>query len=325
MKLRRRQFQCLVAGAVAFLAIPCLALAQAYPTKAVYLIVPFGPGGQADILARLLGQSLSDRLGQPVIIDNRLGAGSNIGTEAVVRAPPDGYTLLLANSSNVINTTLYDKLNFDFIRDIAPVATIATAPGVMVVAPEFPAKTVLEFVAYAKANPAKVAMATAGSGSGPHILGEMFRMMAGVDMVPIPYRSSVPALADLMGGQVQVMFDTLPSSIEFIKAGKLRALGVATAKRIEQLLEVPTIGEFVSGYEGVTWGGIGAPKNTAPEIIDKLNKEVAMALADPKLKARITELGATVFVTSPADFAKLIVRDTEKWGKVIRAANIKAD
>jgi tripartite-type tricarboxylate transporter receptor subunit TctC len=326
MKLHRRQFLRIAASAVALPALSGIASAQTYPKQPVRIIVGFGPGGAADIVARLLGHQLSEQLGQPFIIENRPGAAANIATEAVLRAPPDGHTLLLAQSGNAINASLYDRLNFDFVRDIAPVATISLVGGVMEVNPSFSAKTVPEFVAYAKANPGKITMATAGNGSVPHIWGELFKMMAGVDLVPVPYRGgSGPALSDLIGGQVDVTFDPVLSSIEFVKAGKLRALGVTTAKRLEQLPEVSTVGEFVPGYEAVAWNGIGAPKNTPPEIIEKLNKEIARALADPRLKARIAELGASVFVTSPAEFANIIIKDVEKWGNVIRAANIKAD
>jgi tripartite-type tricarboxylate transporter receptor subunit TctC len=325
MKLQRRQFLQLVAGAVTLPAISRLALAQTYRTRPVNVIVPFGAGGVSDILARLLGQKLSERLGLPFLIDNRPGAAGNIATEAVVRAPADGYTLLFITSSNAINATLYDRLNFDFIRDIAPVGSIARTSGVMEVNPSFPAKTVPEFIAHAKANVGKIAMATSGSGSGPHIWGEMFKAMAGVEMVPVPYRASPPALTDLMGGQVQVTFDPLPSSLDLIRTGKLRALAVTSAKRLEALPDVPTISESLQGYEASTWFGFGVPKNTSPEIVDRLNREINATLTDPRMKARLTDLGAEVLAGSPADFGGLIAKDTEKWGKVIRAANIKVD
>ena len=288
-------------------------------------IVGFAAGGAPDILARLMGQWLSERLGQPFVIENRPGAGSNIATEAVVRAPPDGYTLLLVSPANAINATLYDKLNFNFIRDIAPVAGIIREPHVMVVNPSVPAKTVPEFIAYAKANPGKLNMASAGNGTAAHVAGELFKMMTGVDMVHVPYRGAAPALTDLLGGQVQVMFAAMPASIEYIRAGKLRALAVTTATRSEALPDIPTVGEFVPGYEASAWFGVGAPKNTPAEIIDKLNKEINAALADPKIKARLADLGGTVLPGSPADFGKLIADETEKWGKVIRAANIKPE
>jgi tripartite-type tricarboxylate transporter receptor subunit TctC len=325
MKLQRRQFLQLVAGAVTLPAISGLALAQTYPTRPVNVIVPFGAGGVSDILARLLGQKLSERLGRPFLIDNRPGAAGNIATEAVVRAPADGYTLLFITSSNAINATLYDRLNFDFIRDVAPVGSIARTSGVMEVNPSFPAKTVPEFIAHAKANVGKIAMATSGSGSGPHIWGEMFKAMAGVEMIPVPYRASPPALTDLMGGQVQVTFDPLPSSLDLIRTGKLRALAVTSAKRLEALPDVPTISESLQGYEASTWFGFGVPKNTSPEIVDRLNREINATLTDPRMKARLTDLGAEVLAGSPADFGGLIAKDTEKWGKVIRAANIKVD
>jgi tripartite-type tricarboxylate transporter receptor subunit TctC len=325
MKLQRRQFLQLVAGAVTLPAISRLALAQTYRTRPVNVIVPFGAGGVSDILARLLGQKLSERLGLPFLIDNRPGAAGNIATEAVVRAPADGYTLLFITSSNAINATLYDRLNFDFIRDIAPVGSIARTSGVMEVNPSFPAKTVPEFIAHAKANVGKIAMATSGSGSGPHIWGEMFKAMAGVEMIPVPYRASPPALTDLMGGQVQVTFDPLPSSLDLIRTGKLRALAVTSAKRLEALPDVPTISESLQGYEASTWFGFGVPKNTSPEIVDRLNREINATLTDPRMKARLTDLGAEVLAGSPADFGRLIAKDTEKWGKVIRAANIKVD
>lgn len=325
MKLPRRQFLHLAAGAVALPALSRMARAQPYPTQPVRIIVGFGPGGVSDILARLIGQWLSERLGRPFVVENRPGAGTNVATEAVARAPADGYTLLWLTSSNAINTTLYDKLNFDFSRDIAPVASIVLVPSVMEVNSQFPTKTVPEFIAYAKANPGKINMGAAGPGSSTHIFGELFKMMAGVDLVPVQYRSSGPALTDLMAGQVQVMFDPLGSSIEYIRAGRLRALAVTTATRSEALPDVPTVGDFVPGYEASLWQGIGAPKSTPPEIVDKLNKEINAALADPKIKARLADLGSTPLVSSPGDFAKLIADDTEKWGKVIRAANIKAE
>jgi tripartite-type tricarboxylate transporter receptor subunit TctC len=325
MKLPRRQFLLLAAGATALPALSRIAGAQTYPNRPVNVIVPFAPGGVTDILARLLGQWLSERLGRPFIIDNRPGAGGNIGTEAVVRSPTDGYTLLLVTSSNAVSATLYEKLNFDFIRDIAPVASIAVVPGVMEVNPLFPARTVPEFVAYAKANPGKISMATAGSGSGPHIFGELFKMMAGVDLVPVPYRGSGPALPDLIGGQVQVMFDPLVSSIEFIRAGKLRALAVTTSGRSEALPNIPPMRDFLPGYEASGWFGVGVPSKTPGELIDKLNKEINAFLADPKVRVRFADLSATVLPGSPADFGKLIVEDTEKWAKVVKFAGIKAE
>jgi tripartite-type tricarboxylate transporter receptor subunit TctC len=325
MKLPRRKFLHLAVGAAALPAVSRTARAQTYPTQPVRIIVGFGPGGVSDILARLIGQWLSERFGRPFVVENRPGAGTNVATEAVVRAPADGYTLLWLTSSNAINATLYEKLNFDFIRDIAPVASIVLVPSVMEVSSEFPAKTVPEFIARAKANPGKINMGAAGPGSSTHIFGELFKMMAGVNLVPVQYRSSGPALTDLMAGQVQVMFDPLGSSIEYIRAGRLRALAVTTATRAEALPDVPTVGEFVPGYEASLWQGIGAPKSTPPEIVDRLNKEINAALADPKIKARLADLGSTPLAQSPDEFAKLIASDTEKWGKVIRAANIKAE
>jgi tripartite-type tricarboxylate transporter receptor subunit TctC len=323
MKLpRRRQFLHLAACAAALPAVSCFAWAQAYPTRPVSLIVPFAPAGPGDITARLMGQWLSERLGQPFVIDNRPGAAGNIGTEAVVRAPPDGYTLLMVGGYNAINATLYDKLNFNFIRDIAPVATLIRQPLVMVVHPSFSA-TVPEFIAYAKANPRKLNMASGGTGTGTHIAGELFKMMAGVDLVHVPYRGGGPALTDLLGGQMQVYFPTTVASIGYIRAGRLRALAVTAATRSDALPDIPTVGEFVPGYEASFWSGIGAPKNTPSEIIDKLNKEINAGLADPKMKARLADLGGTVLAGSPADFGKLIAEEIEKWAKVIRAANIK--
>jgi tripartite-type tricarboxylate transporter receptor subunit TctC len=325
MKFPRRKFLHLAAGAAALSVAPRIAGAQTYPTQPVRIIVGFGPGGVSDILARLIAQWLSERLGRPFVVDNRPGAGTNIATETVARAPADGYTLLWLTSSNAINATLYEKLSFDFIRDIAPVASIVLVPSVMEVNSEFPAKTVPEFIAYAKANPGKINMGAAGPGSSTHIFGELFKMMAGVNLIPVQYRSSGPALTDLMAGQVQVMFDPLGSSIEYIRAGRLRALAVTTATRAEALPDVPTVGDFVPGYEASLWQGIGAPKSTPPEIVDRLNKEINAALADPKIKARLADLGSTPLAQSPGEFAKLIAADTEKWGKVIRAANIKAE
>ena len=324
MKLPRRQFLHLAAGATALPAVSRIAKAQAYPSRPVRIIVGFAPGGGTDITARLMGQWLSERLGQQFVVENRPGAGSNIGTEVVVNAPPDGYTLLIVGSFNTINATLYDKLSYNFIRDIAPVANITRDPYVMVVNPSVPTKSVAEFIAYAKANPRKLNMASAGTGTGSHIAGELFKMMAGVDMVHVPYRGSGPALTDLLGRQVQVWFASMPSSIQYIRAGKLRALAVTTTARSEALPGVPTIGEFVPGYDASTWYGIGAPKATPAEIIDKLNKEINAGLADPNIKARLADLGGTVLALSPADFGKFIADETEKWGNVIRDLNIKA-
>ena len=289
------------------------------------MIVPFAPAGDTDLVARLMGQWLSERLGQPFIIENRPGAGTNIGTEAVVRAPADGYTLLLASPPSAINATLYDKLNFVFLRDIAPVAGVIRAPFVLEVNPSVPAKTVPEFIAYAKANPGKISMASAGIGSGPHVAGELFKMMAAVNTVHVPYRGQGPALTDLLAGQVQVMFGTMPSSIDYIRDGKLRALAVTGATRSEELPDIPTVGEFVPGYESSTFYGVGAPQNTPAEIIDKLNKQINAGLADPKIKARLASLGGTALAGSPAEFGKHIAAETEKWAKVIRAANIKPE
>jgi len=283
------------------------------------------PGDVPDILARLMGQWLSERLGQPVIFDNRPGAGTNIGTEAAVRAAPDGYSLVLLGPPAAINATLYDKLNFNVIRDIAPVASIARAPNVMEVTLSVPAKTVPEFIAYAKANPGKLNYASGGIGGSPHVSGELFKMMAGVNLVHVPYRGAVAAITDMLSGQVQVFFDNLPSSIEYIKAGKLRALAVTTASRSEALPDLPTVSEFVPGYDASPWWGVGVPKNTPADIVDKLNKEINAGLADPKMRARIVDLGATVLVGTPAEFGKLLAEETEKWGKVVKFASIKVD
>jgi tripartite-type tricarboxylate transporter receptor subunit TctC len=325
MKLPRRTFLHLTAGAAALPAVARIAHAQTYPSRPVRLIATTAAGGMQDTLARLMGQRLSERLGQQFVVENRPGGGTNIGTETVVRAPADGYTLLLVSPSNASNATLYDKLNFNFIRDIAPVAGISREPGVMVLNPSVPAKTVPEFIAYAKANPGKINMASSGNGTGTHLSGELFKMMTGINMVHVPYRGGAPAVTDLLGGQVQVMFATPVTSIEYIRAGKLRALAVTTATRSEALPDIPTVAESVPGYEASTWFGIGAPKNTPPEVIDKLNREINAALADSKMKARFANLGSEPLAGSPADFGKLIAAETEKWGKVIRAANIKLE
>jgi tripartite-type tricarboxylate transporter receptor subunit TctC len=294
-----------------------------YPTRPVHVVAGYPAGGTVDILARLVGQYLSERLGQQFIIDNRAGAGNNIGTEVVVNAAPDGYTLLLVNPANGINATLYDKLPFNFVRDIAPVAGIIRVPNVMEVNPAVPAKTVAEFIAYAKANPGKINMASSGNGTSVHVSGELFKMMTGVNMLHVPYRGAAPALTDLMGGQVQVIFDNLPSSIEYIRAGKLRALAVTTAERSDALPGVPTVAETVPGYEASAWFGLGAPKGTPAEIVDKLNAAVNAGLADPKLKARLADLGGTMLVGPPGDFGKLIVEETEKWAKVVKFSGAK--
>src|SRR5258708_6288321 len=325
MKPARRQFLQLATMAVGLPAVSRMANAQAYPTRPVRLVVGFAAGGAPDIAARLLAQWLSERLGQQFIIENRPGAGANIATEFVVDAPADGYTLLLINISNAVNATLYQKLKYDFIRDIAPVASISHENYGMEVHPSFPAKTVPEFIAYAKANPGKLNMASPGNGTGPHVAGELFKIMAGVDMVHVAYRGSPPALTDLLAGQVQMMFSPLSSSIEYVRGGKLRALAVTTAARSEVLPDVPTVGEFVPGYEASGWFGVGAPRKTPVEIVDRLNQEINVGLADAKLKARLADLGAAVFVGSPSDFAKHIAAETEKWGKVVRAASLTAD
>ena len=326
MKLpHRRKFLHLAAGAAALPALSRVAWAQVYPSRPVRWIVGYPPAGATDIAARLMGQWLSDRLGQPFVIENRPGASGNIGTEAVVNALPDGYTLLLVNAGNAINATLYEKLKYNLIRDIAPVAGIIRVPLVMQVNPSVPVKTVPEFIAYAKANPAKLNMASAGNGTPQHVSGELFKMMAGVNMTHVPYRGSAPALTDLLGGQVQVVFDTTLASIEYIRAGRLRPLAVSTATRLEALPEIPTVSDFLPGYEASGWYGVGAPKNTPTEIVDKLNNEINAALANPKMKAQLADLGGIVLALSPADFGKLISDETEKWAKVIRAANIKAE
>jgi tripartite-type tricarboxylate transporter receptor subunit TctC len=297
---------------------------QAFPARPVRIVVGFPPGGVGDIVARLMGQWLSERLGQPFVIENRPGAASNIATEAVVRAPADGYTLLVVNPANAISATLYDNLNLNFIRDIAPVAGIVRVPNVMVVNPSVPARTVDEFIAYAKANPGKVNYASAGNGTTVHLAGELFNMMTGVAMVHVPYRGSAPALTDLLGGQVQVMFDALPSSIEHVRTGKLRALAVTTAARSPALPDIPTLSDFVPGFEASVWQGIGVPKSTPHEIVEKLNKEINAALSDPRMRAQLVSLGSTELALSPAEFGTLIAEETEKWARVIRGASIKA-
>ena len=325
MKLPRRRFLHLAAGAAALPAASRIARAQAYPSRPVRIVVPFAAGGSTDIIARLIGQWLSERLGQQFVIENRPGAGSNIGTEVVVNAPPDGYTLLLVGASSAINATLYEKLNFNFLRDITPVSGIISIPFIMAVNPSFPAKTVSEFIAYARANPGKVNMASGGNGTAGHLSGELFKMMAGINMVHVPYRGEAPALTDMLGGQVQAMFGTMPASIEYVRAGKLRPLAVTSARRSELLPDLPTVGDFVPGYETSAWQGIGAPKNTPAEIINKLNKEINAGLADPKIKTRVADMGGTVLAGSPADFGKLIADETEKWGKVVKFSGAKPD
>jgi tripartite-type tricarboxylate transporter receptor subunit TctC len=325
MKFSRRRFLHLAATVALLPAVSHFARAETYPSRPVRWIVGSTPGSSPDVFARLMGQWLSERLGQQFIIENRPGAGTNVATEAVVRAPADGYTLLIVLAANAINATLYDKLSFNFIRDIAPVAGIVRVPQVMEVQPSFPAKTVPEFIAYAKANPGKINFGSAGTGTSIHVAGELFKMMAGVDMVHVPYRGGATALTDLLGGQIQVIFDTSPNSIEYIRAGKLRALAVTTAARSEVLPGIPTVSEFVPGYEVSSWWGAGAPKNTPAEIVEKLNREINAGLADPKIKARLAEVGGTVLQGSPADFGRLIAEETEKWGKVVRFSGAKPD
>jgi tripartite-type tricarboxylate transporter receptor subunit TctC len=327
MKLARRRFLHLAAGAAALPAVSRMAWAQqGYPARPVHVIVPQAAGSSSDITARLIGQFLSERLGQQFIIDDRPGAGGNIGTEAAVRSPPDGYTMLLVNSQNAINATLYDKLNFNFIRDIAPVAGIELAPLVMEVNPSFPAKTVPEFIAYAKANPGKINMASAGAGGPQHVAGELFKFMAGVDMVHVPYRGSTPAVTDLIAGQVQVMFDVTPTAIPQIRAGKLRPLAVTTAKRLAVLPDMPTVGEFLPGYEAAGWIGFGVPKDTPPAVIATLNAAINAALVDATIKARLADLGAIMLPpASAADFGKFIAEETQKWSKVVKFSGAKAD
>src|SRR5262245_10108317 len=324
MKLpHRRQFLHLAAGAAALPAVSHVARAQAYPTRPVRIVLGLPAGGNQDAIARLIAPWLSERLGQQIIIDNHPSADNNIAAEAVIRSPPDGYTLLLVGGYNAINASLYDKLGFDFVRDTAPVASLIRAPSVLLVNPSVPAKTVPEFIAYAKAKPGKLTMASAGCGTPPHIAGELFKMMAGVNMLHVPYRGGGPAITDLLGGKVQVLFGTMPASIEHIRADKLRALAVTTVERSPALPDIPTVASFVPGYEKSAFFGLSAPRATPPEIVERLNREINAILADPVAKARLAELGGTVLALSPAEFGKLIADETEKWGKVVRAANIK--
>jgi tripartite-type tricarboxylate transporter receptor subunit TctC len=325
MKLPRRRFLHLIAGAAALPAVSRMARAEVYPTRAVRLIVGWPPGGVADLFGRLMGQLLSERLGQPVVVENRPGAGCNLAVESVLKAAPDGYTLLMIGSNNAWNVTLYDSLSFNFLRDIAPVASIYSGFGVVVVNPSFPVKSIPELIAHAKADPGKINMASAGVGSPQQVYGELFKMMAGVDMLHVPYRGGGPALNDLLAGQVQIMFDTMATSVGHIRAGKLRALAVTGAARANVLPEVPPVSDFVPGYEASGWQGIGAHRNTPVEIIDRLNKEINAGLADSRMKGRIADLSYTVFASSPAEFAAYIAAYTEKWAKVIRAANIKPE
>jgi tripartite-type tricarboxylate transporter receptor subunit TctC len=323
MKLPRRKFLHLAAGAAALPAVSRIAWAQAYPSRPVRMIVPFPAGQATDSIARLVGQSLSERIGQPLVIENRTGAGGNIGTEGVVRAPPDGYTLLLVGLPNAMNATLYKKLNYDFLRDIAPVASLGGGPYVMVVNPSVPAKTVAEFAAYAETNSGKINMGSSGNGSASHVFGELFKMMTGVTFAHIPYRGGY--VPDLLSGRVQVVFGTIASSIQYIRSGMLRALAVTTATRSEVLPDVPSLREFVPGYEASVWYGVGAPSNTPAELIDKLNKEINAVADDPATKARLADLGVNPVLMTAAEFRKFIADETEKWGKVIRGANIKAE
>jgi tripartite-type tricarboxylate transporter receptor subunit TctC len=323
MKLPRRTFLHLAAGAAALSAVPAIAWAQAYPTRPVRVIVGITPGGAPDIVARLVGQWLSERLGQQFVVENRPGAGTNLAAEAVVRAPADGYTLLLVGATNTINTTLYEKLSFNFLRDIAPVAGITRERIVMVVHPSFSAKTVPEFIAYAKANPRKVTMASAGIGSSTHVSGELFKMMAGIDMIHVPYRGGGQVMTDLIAGQVQVSFMGLAVAIEHIRSGRVRALAVTTTTRTDVLPDVPTVGEFVPGYEASAFWGVGAPRNTPAEIVDRLNKEINAGLSDPKLRGRLLDGGGALLAGSPADFGRVIADETEKWAKVVKFAGIR--
>jgi tripartite-type tricarboxylate transporter receptor subunit TctC len=323
MEYPRRKVLHLVAGAAALPALSLLARAQSYPSRPVRWLVGFTPAGGNDITARLIGQWLTERLGQPFVIENRPGAGTNIAAEAVIHAPPDGYTLFLTNFSNAVNASLYEKLNFNFMRDMAPVVGISRAPVIMAVHPSLPAKTVAEFIAYAKANPGKINMGSAGIGSAGHLAGELFQMMTGVKLIHVPYRGNAPALTDLIAGQVQLVFPSSASSIEYVKTGKVRGLAVTGAVRLDALPDLPTVADSVPGYEASSLYGIGVPRNTPADIVDKLNKEVNAALADSKLRTRLADLGGTPFGGAPADFGKLIAEETEKWAKVVQFAGIK--
>jgi len=323
VNLLRRQFLHLAAGAAALPALPRMTWAQAYPSRPVRWVVPFPPGGPAEILARLFGQFMSERLGQPFVIENRPGAGGNIGTEAVVRSPPDGYTMLLVTTANAINASLYERLNYNFIRDIAPVAALIRVPAVLEINPMVPVDSVPAFVAYAKANPGRLNMASAGNGTIQHVAGEMFKMMTGLSLQHVPYRGQAPALTDLIGGQVQVMFDSMPASIEHIRAGKVRALAVTTTARSDVLPQRPTVRDFVPDFEASAWYGVAMPANTPQVNVDKINEEINAAFVDPRIKGQLLDLGGTILAGSAADFAKLIVDETEKWAKVVRFAGIK--
>ena len=325
MKLPRRKFLHLAAGAAALPAMSCVAWAQGYPSRPIRLVVGFPAGGTTDIAARLIAQWLTDRLGQPFVVENRPGASTNIAVKSVVRSPADGYTLYAATSTNAVNATFLDRLNFNFVRDLAMVGGVVRSPLVLEVNPAVPVNTVPALVAYAKANPGKISLASFGVGSTSHVAGELFKMMAGVNMTHVPYRGSTPLVTDLLGGQVQAAFDNLPASIEHIRAGRLRALAVSTAARAEQLPNVPALGEFLPGFEASAWVGVAVPRNTPAEVIERLNREINAGLADPKIKARLTDLGGAVFAVSPAEFARHVTDETEKWGKVIRAANIKPE
>ena len=325
MKLPRRQFLHLAAGALALPAVSRIANAQSYPSRPVRVIVPFAAGGGTDITARVIAQWLSERLGQSFVVENRPGGGTNIGTEAAAKSPPDGYTLLMVGASNTVNPTLYDKLNFDLIRDFAPIAGVIRAPQIVVANPVLPLRTLPEFIAYAKSNPSKVNMASSGNGSAAHLAGELFKMLAGVNMQHVPYRGGGPALLDLIAGQVQVYFAGMPEAIEYVRADKVRALAVTTTSRAEALPEIPALAEFVPGFDSSIWFGLSAPRNTPISIVDLLNKEINAGLADPRIKARYAELGSTVFPTAPAEFAKFIADEVEKWGRVVKFSGAKPE